>query len=69
VVALASILQATPGLKARLDVDPTARCTNRRPRECSIVALGQALIDRSNDLPDDILKMIRWSTVAAGASC
>jgi hypothetical protein len=64
VVALAYVLLAGVGLQAKLDYDPSAWCTNRRARECSIFTIGRAMIDRANYASDQILQIIRWATVA-----
>ena len=63
VVALAYLLLVGLGLKAKLDFDPSAWCTNRRARECSVFTIGRALLHRTNYLPEDLLRMIRWATI------
>lgn len=68
VVVLAYILLAGIGLKAKLDFDPSAWCTNRRANECSAFTIGRAMIDKCNYSPDQILEMIRWATVSAAAN-
>jgi hypothetical protein len=67
VAALAYLLLAGLGLRARIDHDPSAWCTNRRPRECSVYTIGRALVDRLNYPPDQLLMMVRWATVAVGS--
>src|SRR5205814_3848057 len=52
ILALASILLVGLGLQARLDFDPSAWCTNRRARECSVFTIGKAMLSRTNDLPE-----------------
>ncbi len=66
VVALASILLVGLGLKARLDYDPRAWCTNRRAAECSAFTIGRAMWERLNYSPDDLLRMIRAATIQVG---
>jgi hypothetical protein len=63
VVALAYVLTVGLGLKAKLDYEPSAWCTNRRARECSAYTIGRAMLDRTNYLPEDLLRMIRWATM------
>jgi hypothetical protein len=63
IVALAYILLVGLGLRAQLDFDPSAWCTNRRTRECSVLTIGRAMLDRVNYLPEDLLRMIRWATI------
>lgn len=67
VAALAYILLVGLGLQARVDLDPSAWCTNRRARECSVYTIGRALVDRLNYPPDQLLKMVRWATIGVGA--
>lgn len=67
VVALAYIVLVGVGLKAKLDYDPSAWCTNRRARECSVFTIGKAMIDRLNCPPDHLLQMIRWASIEVGA--
>jgi DDE family transposase len=68
VVALAYLLLAGLGLKAKLDHDPSAWCTNRRARECSVFTIGRAVVDRFNYPPDQLLQMIRWATIEVGSN-
>jgi hypothetical protein len=63
ILALAYVLLAGLGLKVQLDYDPSAWCTNRRARECSVFTIGKAMLDRTNYLPDELLRMIRWATI------
>ena len=63
VVALAYIVLVGLGLQAKLDHDPSAWCTTRRARECSVFTIGKAMVDRLNCSPDQILRMIRWATI------
>lgn len=67
VVALAYLVLVGAGLRAKLDFDPTAWCTTRRPGECSVFTIGKAMIDRFNCPPDQILQMIRWATIEVGS--
>ena len=63
VVALAYVLLAGLGLKARLDFEPSAWCTNRRARECSVFTIGKAMLRRTNYMPADLLRQVRWATI------
>lgn len=63
VVALAYLLLVGLGLRAKLDYDPSAWCTNRRARECSAFTIGRAMLHRTNYLPEDLLRIIRWATI------
>ena len=63
VLALAYILLAGLGLKARLDYDPSWWCTNRRARECSDFTIGRAVLDKLNYPPDELLRMVRNATI------
>jgi hypothetical protein len=65
-VSLAYILLVGLGLKAKLDFDPAAWCTNRRAAECSAFTIGRAMLDRANYLPDDLLEMVRAATIQVG---
>jgi hypothetical protein len=65
ILALAYILLAGLGLQAKLDYDPSAWCTNRRARECSVFTIGKAMLERTNYLPEDLLRRVRWATIAA----
>jgi hypothetical protein len=65
-VALAHILLVGLGLKARLDYDASAWCTNRRGAECSAFTIGKAMLDRTNYPPDDLLRMVRSATIQVG---
>jgi Transposase DDE domain len=67
VVALAYLILVGLGLRAKLDFDPSAWCTTRRPRECSVFTIGKAMIDRFNCPTDQILQMIRWATIEVGS--
>jgi hypothetical protein len=67
VVALAYLVLVGLGLRAKLDFDPSAWCTTRRPRECSVFTIGKAMVDRLNCPPDQILQMIRWATIEVGS--
>jgi len=67
VVALAYLILVGLGLRAKLDFDPSAWCTTRRPRECSVFTIGKAMVDRLNCPPDQILRMIRWATIEVGS--
>ncbi|RUL83426.1 hypothetical protein [Tautonia sociabilis] len=60
---LAYLLLVGLGLQAKRDYDPSAWCTNRRERECSVFTIGRAMLHRTNDLPEDLLRMIRWATI------
>jgi hypothetical protein len=50
-------------MRARLDYDASAWCTNRRARECSAIAIGKALLERTNYVPHELLRMVRWGTI------
>jgi hypothetical protein len=63
IVVLASILLVGLGLRVKLDFDPSAWCTNRRARECSVFTIGRAMLRRTNYLPEDLLRMVRWATI------
>lgn len=63
IAALAYILLVGLGLKARLDYEPSAWCTNRRAHECSVFTIGRAMLERTNYLPEELLRMIRWATI------
>jgi hypothetical protein len=65
VVALAYIVPLGVGLQARLDFDPRAWCTNRRPRECSAFTIGKAMLHRVNDRPDQLVRTVRSATIDA----
>ena len=39
--------------------------TNRRARECSVFTIGRAMLDRTNYLPEDLLRRVRWATIQA----
>ncbi len=65
IVALAYILLVGLGLQAKLDYDPSAWCTNRRERECSVFTIGKAMLNRTNYLPDQLLRRVRWATIDA----
>lgn len=67
IVTLAYILLVGLGLRAKLDHEPSAWCTNRRARECSVFTIGRALLHRTNYLPEDLLRMIRWATIQVAA--
>ena len=67
VVALAYLVLVGLGLRAKLDFDPSAWCTTRRPRECSVFTIGKAMVDRLNCESDQILRMIRRATIEAGS--
>lgn len=67
VVAMACLLLVGLGLRAKLDHEPSAWCTTRRARECSVFTIGKAMIDRQNYQPEKLLEAIRWATKAAGA--
>src|SRR5207237_550207 len=67
VVALAYILLVGLGLKTKLDSDPSAWCTNRRARECSVDTIGRAVVERFNYPPDQLLQMTRWATIEVGS--
>lgn len=67
VVALAYILLVGLGLQAKLDHDPSAWCTSRRARECSVFTIGKAMIDRLNYPPEQLLRMIRCATIEVGS--
>jgi hypothetical protein len=67
VVALAYVLLAGLGLAAKLDHDPSAWCTNRRARECSVFTIGKAVVERFNYPPDHLLQMIRRATIEVAA--
>ncbi len=63
IVALAYLLLVGLGLRAQLDYDPSAWCTNRRARECSAFTIGRAMLRRTNYLPAELLRMGRWATI------
>jgi hypothetical protein len=65
VLALAYLLLVGLGLQAKLDYDPSAWCTNRRARECSVFTIGKALLHRTNYLPEQLLRRVRWATIEA----
>jgi hypothetical protein len=65
VLALAYLLLVGLGLQARLDFDPSAWCTNRRTRECSVFTIGKAMLHRTNYLPEQLLCRVRWATIEA----
>jgi hypothetical protein len=65
VLALAYLLLVGLGLEAKLDFDPSAWCTNRRARECSVFTIGKAMLDRVNYLPEQLLRRVRWATIEA----
>ncbi len=65
IVALAYLLLVGLGLQARLDFDPSAWCTNRRARECSAFTIGEAMLRRTNYLPEQLLRGVRWATIEA----
>ena len=67
IMALAYILLVGVGLQAKLDFDPSAWCTNRRARECSVFTIGRAMLDRVNYLPENLLQMIRRATIEVAA--
>src|SRR5262249_6926882 len=64
-LALAYLLLVGLGLQARLDYDPSAWCTNRRAGECSAFTIGKAMLHRTNYLPDDLLRRVRWAIIEA----
>jgi hypothetical protein len=63
VLALAYLLLVGLGLQARLDYEPSAWCTNRRVRECSVFTIGRAMLDRTNYLPEELLRRVRYATI------
>jgi Transposase DDE domain len=65
ILVLAYILLVGLGLQARLDFDPSAWCTNRRARECSVFTIGKAMLHRTNYLPEQLLRRLRWATIEA----
>jgi hypothetical protein len=65
IVALSYLLLAGLGLQTRLDHDPSAWCTNRRARECSVFTIGKAMLDRTNYLTEQLLRRVRWATIEA----
>ena len=65
ILVLAYILLVGLGMQARLDFDPSAWCTNRRARECSVFTIGRAMLHRTNYLPADLLRRVRWATIEA----
>jgi Transposase DDE domain len=67
VAALAYLVLVGVGLRAKLDFDLSAWCTNRRARECSVFTIGKAMVDRVNCAPDQILRMIRWVSIEVGS--
>jgi hypothetical protein len=67
ILALAYLLLAGLGLQARLDFDPSAWCTNRRARECSVFTIGKALLGRCNYDPEELLRRVRNATEDAAA--
>jgi hypothetical protein len=66
-VALAYIVLVGAGLRAKLDFDASAWCTNRRADECSAFTIGKAMIDRVNCECDQLLQMIRRATIEVGS--
>lgn len=62
VAALAYLLMVGLGLRAKLDHDPSAWCTNRRADECSAFTIGRAMLDRTNYAPDELLQAVRRAT-------
>jgi hypothetical protein len=66
-VALAYIVLVGLGLRAKLDHDPSAWCTNRRAGECSVFTIGRAVFERLNYPPDQLLQMVRWATIEVGS--
>jgi hypothetical protein len=66
ILALAYLLLVGLGLQAKLDCDPSAWCTNRRARECSVFTIGKAMLHRANYLPDQLLRRVRWATIEVG---
>ena len=67
VVVLAYLLLVGVGLWAKVDYDPSAWCTTRRARECSVFTTGKAMLDRLNCPPDQLSRTIRWATIEVGA--
>jgi hypothetical protein len=63
ILALAYILLAGLGLKARLDYDPSWWCTNRRAHECSVFTIGRAVLEKLNYPPGELLRMVRDATI------
>ncbi len=63
ILALAYLLLAGLGLQAQLDFDPSAWCTNRRARECSVFTIGRAMLDKLNYMPEELLRMVRNATI------
>jgi hypothetical protein len=63
ILVLVYLLLVGLGLKAKLDFDPSAWCSNRRARECSVFTIGRAMLHRTNYLPEDLLRMVRWATI------
>jgi hypothetical protein len=65
ILALAYVLLVGLDLRAKLDFDPSAWCTNRRARGCSVFTIGKALMHRTNYLPEQLLRRVRWATIEA----
>jgi hypothetical protein len=65
--ALAYLLPAGLGLQAKLDDEPSARCTDARGSECSAIAIGKAMLDRCNYDPGELLRRARYATEQVAA--
>jgi hypothetical protein len=53
-LARADLLLVGLGLQAERDHAPSAWCPDRRARECRVVTIGPALLERGHDGPEDL---------------
>jgi hypothetical protein len=67
IVVLAYILLMGLGLQSKLDFAPSAWCTNRRGRECSVFTIGKAMLHRTNYMPEELLRRVRAATIEVNA--
>ena len=67
ILAWAYLLLAGLGLQAKLDYEPSAWCTNRRARECSVLTIGKAMLGRCNYDPEELLRRVRYATEDAAS--
>jgi hypothetical protein len=58
-LALDYLLLVGMGLKSWLDFDPSAWCTYRRRRGCSVRRMGVSMQRRTNHLPEHLLRRVR----------
>jgi hypothetical protein len=68
IVVLVYILLVGLGLRTKLDFAPSAWCTNRRERECSVFTIGKAMLHRTNYMPEDLLWRVRAATIQVNAN-